>query len=87
MGENGVAAESPYEGDCMDRDTAAQNIQKYLLPNNQIRRYPDSLGEEMLAFCMGSVSQWEESERQLGKDKVAYYFASVRGKSPYLRWR
>ncbi len=71
----------------MDRDTAAQNIQKYLLPNNQIRRYPDSLGEEMLAFCVGSASQWEESEQQCGKDKVAYYFALVRGKSPYLRWR
>lgn len=66
----------------MDRDTAAQNIQKYLLPNNQIRRYPDLLGEEM----RGSASQWEESERQCGKDKVAYYFAPVRGKSPYLRW-
>lgn len=62
MGENGVAAESPYEGDCMDRDTAAQNIQKYLLPKNQICRYPDSLREEM----RGSASQWEESERQFG---------------------
>lgn len=71
----------------MDRDTAAQNIQKYLLPNNQILRDPDLLGEKMLAFCVKSILQWEESERQLGKDKVAYYFASVRGKSPYLRWR
>ncbi len=71
----------------MDRDTAAQNIQKYLLPNNQILRDPDLLEEKMLAFCVKSILQWEESERQLGKDKVAYYFASVRGKSPYLRWR
>ncbi len=66
MGKNGVAAESPYEEDCMDRDTAAQNIQKYLLPKNQICRYPDSFGEEMLAFCVGSASQWEESEQQFG---------------------
>ena len=41
----------------------------------------DSLGSDTLAFCIGLTSQWEQLEKDFGKEFVDYYFAPIKENS------
>ena len=76
--KNDIRKAIPYADEYTDRDTTLKSIQEYVSPKYQIRWYMDSLGSDTLAFCIGLTSQWEQLEKDFGKEFVDYYFVPIK---------
>ena len=60
-----------------DRDTTIKTLNKIIQPEYEIRLFMESLGNDTLAFVPLLKSEWEELEKEVGEEKVNYYFSKI----------
>ena len=60
-----------------DRDTTIKTLNKIIQPEYEIRLFMESLGNDTLAFIPLLKSEWEELEKEVGEEKVNYYFSKI----------
>lgn len=74
-GEEHIISYPDEEGS--DRDTTIKTLNKIIQPEYEIRLFMESLGGDTLAFVPLAKEEWEELEREFGKEKIEYYFSKI----------
>jgi len=70
-----------YKGEGSDRDTTIITLNDVLKPDYEIRLFKASLGGDTLAFLPLSAKQWQELEKEYGKEKMDLLFDKISNKS------